>query len=208
MQRPDNITWHHGAITREDRERLYGHKGVTLWMTGLSASGKSTIACLIEEMLFVRGCVAMVLDGDNVRHGLNRNLGFSREDREENIRRIAELARLITSEGIITITSFISPYLADRSAARAMQPAGDFIEVYIRCPIEVCEQRDPKGLYKRARAGLLKEFTGVDDPYEPPLSAEVVLDTDRYTAEECAGQVIEYLEEKGYMSMETQGQKA
>lgn len=198
---PHNIRWHYSTIGRDDRERKNGHKGVTIWLTGLSASGKSTVACRLEERLFRMGCHAIVLDGDNVRHGLNKNLGFSKEDREENIRRIAELAKLFTSVGIINITAFISPYRADRDGARALQPVGDFVEVYVRCPLEVCEGRDPKGLYKKARAGLISEFTGVSHPYEPPESPEVVLDTDAMTPDECVDGLLGYLHKNGYVSL-------
>ena len=196
---PGDITWHHGTVGRGDRERRNGHKGVTLWMTGLSASGKSTMAVVLEERIFSMDCQVMVLDGDNVRHGINSDLGFSREDREENIRRVAELAKLLTSKGIITIASFISPYRSDRSHARSLHDNGDFVEVFIDCPLDVCEARDPKGLYKKARAGQLSEFTGIDDPYEPPDDAEVVLDTWRHGPHECAEQVIVYLRDKGYL---------
>src|SRR3954454_8024170 len=154
-----NITWHGGAVTRADRQRLLGQRGVTLWMTGLSGSGKSTIAVLVEQMLIARGKLAYRLDGDNVRHGLNRNLGFSADDRTENIRRIGEVAKLFTDAGVIAIASFISPYRRDRSAVRALMKPGDFVEVYVDTPLQVAESRDPKGLYKKARAGQIKGFT-------------------------------------------------
>ena len=163
-----NITWHGGAVTRDDRQRLLGQRGVTLWLTGLSAAGKSTIAVLLEQMLIERGRLAYRLDGDNIRHGLNKNLGFSADDRTENIRRIGEVAKLFTDAGVITIASFISPYRADRAAVRALHGSGDFLEIYIKVSVAAAERRDPKGLYKKARAGEIKGFTGIDDPYEEP----------------------------------------
>jgi adenylylsulfate kinase len=197
MQKATNIFWHSGEITRKDRERANGHKGVTLWLTGLSASGKSTVARKLEEKLFEMGCQVMVLDGDNVRHGLNKNLGFSREDREENIRRVAELAKLLTSNGIINITAFISPYRADRARAREIQAEGDFLEVFVDCPLEACEARDPKGLYAKARRGEIKVFTGIDDPYEEPEDPELVLDTRANDIEGSANLLVEFLAAKG-----------
>jgi adenylylsulfate kinase len=192
--RATNITWHGGAVTRDDRHRLLGQRGVTVWMTGLSGSGKSTIAVLLEQMLIARGRLAYRLDGDNVRHGLNKNLGFSAEDRAENIRRIGEVAKLFTDAGVITIVSFISPYRRDRDAVRALMAGGDFVEVYVKASVEAAERRDPKGLYKKARAGEIKGFTGIDDPYEEPTNAEVVLETEKQSAEESARQVLGYLE--------------
>lgn len=194
-----NIYWHHGNIKRADRERVQHHKGCTIWLTGLSGSGKSTIAHQLEEKLFELGIRTYVLDGDNIRFGLNRDLGFSREARKENIRRIAEVAKLFTDAGIINITAFISPYREDRINARKIQQEGDFIEVYVRCPIDICEIRDPKGLYKKARAGELKEFTGVDDPYEEPENPELILDTEKEGVEESVNKIINYLKEKGYI---------
>jgi adenylylsulfate kinase len=195
MQKATNIFWHSGEITRKDRERANGHKGVTLWLTGLSASGKSTVARKLEEKLFEMGCQVMVLDGDNVRHGLNKNLGFSREDREENIRRVAELAKLLTSNGIINITAFISPYRADRARAREIQAEGDFLEVFVDCPLEACEARDPKGLYAKARTGEIKNFTGISAPYEPPLQPELELHTDQLSVAESVAAILAKLEE-------------
>src|SRR3954468_20666725 len=161
-----NITWHEGAVSRGEREKLLNQKGVTVWMTGLSASGKSTIACILEQLLLHKKKHAYRLDGDNIRHGLNKNLGFSADDRAENIRRIGEVAKLFTDAGVIAITSFISPYRKDRDAVRASAKPGEFIEVYVKVSLEAAEKRDPKGLYKKARAGQLKGFTGIDDPYE------------------------------------------
>jgi len=199
-QKSTNITWHAGHIGREDRERLLGQRGVTLWLTGLSASGKSTIAVATEAQLVERGHLAYVLDGDNVRHGLNKNLGFSPEDRTENIRRVAEVAKLFTEAGVIVLTSFISPYRADRDAGRALFASGDFAEVYVQAPLAVCEERDPKGLYQKARAGKIPEFTGISAPYEEPEKPEIMLETGDATVEQSAGRLIAYLEEGGYLS--------
>ncbi len=195
-----NIVWHSGAVSRADRERLAGHRGATLWLTGLSGSGKSTLAHAVESLLAARRCHAYVLDGDNIRHGLNRNLGFSPADRTENIRRIAEVARLFTDAGVIALTAFISPYRADRDAARARLDAGDFFEIYVDCPIEECERRDPKQLYARARAGEVKEFTGVSAPYEAPERPELTVYTARESVEASAARVVEFLESRGVLS--------
>ena len=199
-QRSTNITWHEGHVRREDRERLLGQRGVTVWLTGLSGSGKSTVAVGAERELVSRGHLAYVLDGDNIRHGLNRNLGFSPEDRAENIRRIGEVAKLFTDTGVIVFTSFISPYRADRDAVRALMKPGDFVEVHVAADVATCEERDVKGLYRKARAGEIPEFTGVSAPYEPPEHPELVLDTARETVEESVGRLVRYLEEKGYLS--------
>jgi len=195
-----NITWHEGSVTREERQRLLNQKGVTVWMTGLSASGKSTIACILEQMLLQQKKHAYRLDGDNVRHGLNKNLGFSAEDRAENIRRVGEVAKLFTDAGVIAITSFISPYKKDRDAVRAGMKPGEFIEVYVNVSLATAEKRDPKGLYKKARAGELKGFTGIDDPYEPPEHAEIVIDTETMSAEEAARQILAHLERGHYLT--------
>jgi adenylylsulfate kinase len=194
-----NITWHEGSVTREERQKLLNQKGVTVWMTGLSASGKSTIACILEQMLLHRGKHAYRLDGDNVRHGLNRNLGFSAEDRAENIRRIGEVAKLFTDAGVIAITSFISPYARDRAAVRAGLKPNEFLEVFVKVSLEAAERRDPKGLYKKARAGELKGFTGIDDPYEAPNNAEIVLDTEQLSPEQAAEVVLTYLDRGGFL---------
>lgn len=197
-----NITWHEGRVTRAERASLLSQKGVTIWFTGLSGSGKSTIAFTLEHALAQRGNLAYVLDGDNIRHGLNKNLGFSANDREENIRRIGEVAKLFADAGIVTITSFISPYRADRGSVRALHVAGKlpFVEVHVNTPIATCEQRDPKGLYKKARAGELKGFTGIDDPYEAPDTPEVTIDAARTTPQQATVQLIEYLETQGYIA--------
>lgn len=197
-----HVVWHPGMVTKEDREAITGHKSCTIWLTGLPASGKSTIAVALEKALWDRGVHAFVLDGDNIRHGLNRDLGFSPKDREENIRRIGEVAKLFTTAGVINITAFISPYRADRDRVRALMQPGEFIEVYVSCPVEVCEQRDPKGHYKKARAGEIPEFTGVSAPYEPPLHPELVLRTDQESEEECVRKLLAYLEEHGYIPHE------
>jgi len=194
-----NITWHHADITKEDRERLNGHRAVVIWFTGLSASGKSTLAHAVENALFEMGCRTYVLDGDNIRHGLNKNLGFSPEDRTENIRRIGEVAKLFTEAGVIAMTAFISPYREDRDKAREIAGAGNFVEVYVKADLDVCESRDPKGLYKKARAGQIPEFTGISAPYEEPLNAEVVVDTGRASLEECAEKVLGYLRDKNVL---------
>jgi adenylylsulfate kinase len=196
-----NITWHEGHVSREERAQLLKQKGATLWFTGLSGSGKSTIAFTLEHVLVQRGRLAYVLDGDNIRHGLNKNLGFSAADREENIRRIGEVAKLFADCGVLTMTSFISPYRADRDKVRALHIEGKlpFIEVFVNTPIETCEQRDPKGLYKKARAGQLKGFTGIDDPYEAPLNPELTLDATNTSPQQATVLLIEYLEKQGIL---------
>ncbi len=196
-----NITWHEGHVGREERARVLKQKGATLWFTGLSGSGKSTMAYTLEHALVQRGRLAYVLDGDNIRHGLNKNLGFSAADREENIRRIGEVARLFADCGVLTMTSFISPYRADRDKVRALHVEGNlpFIEVFVNTPIETCEQRDPKGLYKKARAGQLKGFTGIDDPYEEPLHPELTLDATHTSPQQATVLLIEYLEKQGIL---------
>ncbi len=196
----DNITWHSSQVERSDREALVGQRGVTIWLTGLSGSGKSTIAVAAESELVRRGHLAYVLDGDNIRHGLNQNLGFSPDDRTENIRRIGEVSKLFTEAGVIVFSSFISPYRADRDAVRALMASGDFLEVYVDASLETCEGRDVKGLYKKARAGEIPEFTGISAPYEAPQSPELVLDTNVQSVEESVGQLIEYLDAKGFLA--------
>ncbi|CAK7243676.1 MAG: Adenylyl-sulfate kinase [Sporothrix thermara] len=206
-----NITWHDG-LTRQERSQARGQKGFTIWFTGLSASGKSTVATALEQHLLHLGLAAYRLDGDNVRFGLNKDLGFSEKDRNENIRRIAEVAKLFADSSTIAITSFISPYRADRQLARELHAqtsqagndALDFIEVYVDIPIEVAEQRDPKGLYKKARAGEIKEFTGISAPYEAPLEPEITIRTHQNTVEECVAQIVEYLQGKGLVPAASQ----
>jgi adenylylsulfate kinase len=197
-----NITWHEGAVQREARAALLKQKGATLWFTGLSGSGKSTLAYTLEHSLVQRGHLAYVLDGDNIRHGLNKNLDFSAADREENIRRIGEVAKLFADAGLLTMTSFISPYRKDRDAVRALHLAGKlpFIEIHVATPIEACEQRDPKGLYKKARAGQLKGFTGIDDPYEAPASPELTIDAAAVSPQAAAETVLAYLYDEGLLT--------
>ncbi len=194
-----NVTWHPGAVLRSDRERLHGHRGATLWLTGLSGSGKSTVAHLAEHLLHARGCSTYVLDGDNVRHGLNGDLGFSPEDRKENVRRVAEVARLFVDAGLLVLVAFISPYREDRARARAMHAPGDFVEVFVDAPLATCEQRDPKGLYARARRGEIRGFTGLDAPYEPPDSPEVHLRTDQIDPREAARRLVGWLDVNRYL---------
>ncbi len=192
-----NITWHHHGVSRTDRENLLGHRGATVWLTGLSGSGKSTVADILAELLQERGVLTSILDGDNIRHGLNSDLGFSPADRKENIRRIAEVAKLFSSFGVINLLAFISPYREDRDFARSIQDENDFVEVYVEVPLDVAEERDPKGLYKKARSGEIPSFTGISAPYEEPLSPELILKTHESTPEECAYQVLKVLEDKG-----------
>lgn len=195
-QKATNITWHQSLISKEKREGLLNQKGVVIWFTGLSSSGKSTIAHAVEEELYKRGHLCYVLDGDNIRHGLNKNLGFSPEDREENIRRIGEVANLFAKAGLITMTAFISPYRRDRDKARQLLEDEEFIEIFVKVSLDEAEERDPKGLYQKARAGEIKEFTGISAPYEEPLHPELVIDTDEQDPEESKNLVIQYLEEK------------
>jgi adenylylsulfate kinase len=199
-QKATNITWHDGAITSADRERLLNQKGAVLWFTGLSGSGKSTLANAVEEKLFEMGHLTFILDGDNIRHGLNKNLGFSPEDREENIRRIGEVSKLFCDAGVITMTAFISPYRADRDKARALVAEGRFVEIYVKVPLDIAEQRDPKGLYKKARAGEIKEFTGISAPYEEPVNAELIVETGKKSVEESVQVVIDYLKKNGFVN--------
>ena len=195
-----NITWHQSEIDQAAREELLQQKGCVIWFTGLSGSGKSTVANQVAAHLHQSGRITYVLDGDNIRHGLNKNLGFSPEDRQENIRRIGEVAKLFADAGLITTTAFISPYRQDRDAVRDIMSPDRFIEVFVDCPLEVCESRDPKGLYKKARAGELKGFTGIDAPYEAPQSPELVVNTNELDLVGCTEQVIAYLMEHGLTS--------
>jgi adenylylsulfate kinase len=217
MSNDTNVHWHEHSVSRPERERLNGHQGCVIWFTGLSGCGKSTVSNLVDHKLHSQGRRSYVLDGDNVRHGLNAGpgmlkeqhgeefakrfgLGFSAQDREENIRRIGAVAKLFCEAGVITLTAFISPYRRDRDAVRASMAAGDFIEVLVDAPLEVCEARDPKGLYKKARAGELKGFTGIDDPYEAPSKPELVLDAGKKDAETLADEVIAYLRKAGKLA--------
>ncbi len=200
MKQASNIIWHHAIVTRARREQLNGHKSVILWFTGLSGAGKSTLAHAVEEELHRRGCRTFVLDGDNVRHGLCADLGFSAGDRVENIRRVGEVAKLFLEAGVIVLTAFISPFRADRERVRSLVPHGDFLEIYCCCPLEVCEQRDVKGLYKRARAWEIKDFTGISSPYEAPENPELAVDTGRRPLEDCVAQVMGLLKERGVIA--------
>ncbi len=202
QQKATNITWHETTVTAEDRERLLNQKGCVIWFTGLSGSGKSTLANAVEYVLHQQRHHTYVLDGDNVRHGLNKNLGFSPEDREENIRRIGEVAKLFADAGTVVMTAFISPYRADRDQARALITEGRFVEVFVDCPLEVCEERDTKGLYKKARAGEIKEFTGISAPYEPPLNPEVIINSAELSIEACAKAVVSALVKAGLVPAE------
>jgi len=191
--RLNNLTWFDGYMTRELREELHGHKGAAVWFTGLSASGKSTIAQQLERLLYENGCSTYVFDGDNVRHGLCSDLGFSPEDRAENIRRIGEMVKLFVDAGIIALTAFISPYREDRERIRKLVGNDRFFEVYVSCPVEVCAKRDPKGIYAKAMAGLIKDFTGISAPYESPESPSLVIASDRTSASNGAEQIVEIL---------------
>ncbi len=200
-QKATNVTWHEGDVTREDRRQILRQRGATIWFTGLSGSGKSTIAVALERALFGMGKLSYRLDGDNVRLGINKNLGFSEDDRRENIRRIGEVAKLFGDAGTISLSSFISPYQSDRDEVRKLHEEADlkFVEVYVDCSLSTAEARDPKGLYKKARAGEIKNFTGIDDPYEPPANPEIHLKTDEMTVEEEVEAIIEYLLEHDIM---------
>ena len=200
-QKATNVHWHDHKVASADRKKLNGHKGAVVWFTGLSACGKSTIANTVDHLLHEQGKHTYLLDGDNIRMGLNKNLGFSAEDRAENIRRIGEVAKLFADAGIITLTAFISPYRVDRDAVRALMGDGGFVEVYVDASLETCEKRDPKGLYKKARAGEIKGFTGIDDPYEAPEKPELVLDSNSKGIDELAAEVVAYLKSNGYLSM-------
>ncbi len=200
MTRSTNIVWHEGHVDRTTRESLLNQSGALVWLTGLPSAGKSTIAYTAEHALVEQGRLAYVLDGDNIRHGLNKNLGFSAEDRAENIRRIGEVGKLFADAGIITFASFVSPYRADRDGVRALMADNDFFEVYIDAPVAICEERDPKGLYRKARSGEIPNFTGVSDPYEPPEAAELVLKTADCSPQDAAFEIIQLLESRSKIS--------
>ncbi|MCB1866307.1 MAG: adenylyl-sulfate kinase [Chromatiales bacterium] len=199
----NNLVWHHATVTRTRRERANGHRGAVVWLTGLSGAGKSTVAHALEETLFRRGCRTYVFDGDNVRHGLCSDLGFSEDDRSENIRRIGEMTKLFVDAGIVAITAFISPFRADRQRVRSMFAHGDFYEVYCRCSLEICEQRDVKGLYARARAGEIAHFTGISSPYEEPETPELSVDTGDSSLDETVAELLELLEARGVIARPT-----
>lgn len=194
-----NIVWHQSIVTKEDRQKLNNHKSAVLWFTGRSGSGKSTLTVQLEKELYKLGIRAYRLDGDNIRHGLNKDLGFRPEDRTENIRRIGEVAKLMVDAGLITLTAFISPYRKDRAQVRNIFGVHEFIEIYVKCSLETCEKRDPKGLYKKARNGEIKGFTGIDAPYETPISPELIIDTENQTLDESVQQVLKYLQDQGYI---------
>ena len=198
-QKATNVTWHEHHVTTEERQKLNGHKGAVLWFTGLSGCGKSTVANAVDRILHDRGIHTFVLDGDNIRLGLNKNLDFSPDDRTENIRRVGEVAKLFADSGTIVLTAFISPYTADRDQVREVMPKGMFHEIYVNASLETCEKRDPKGLYKKARAGEIKGFTGIDAPYEAPEPGELTLDSDSKGIEELANEVVAYLDGKGLL---------
>lgn len=198
-KRATNITFHDGSVSREHRAKLMGHAGCSIWLTGLSGSGKSTVAVAAEQLLHERGVKCYRLDGDNIRFGLNQNLGFTPEDRVENIRRIGEVTKLMADAGLVCLNSFVSPYLADRQLVRELHDKAGlpFYEVYVHVPLEVAEQRDPKGLYKKARAGEIKNFTGIDDPYEAPQSADLTINTAEHSVEASASMLLDFLSERG-----------
>ena len=199
MSESNNITWHDSEVTKEERQKRNGHKSAVIWFTGLSGSVKSTVSVALEKALFNEGKQTYRLDGDNVRHGLNKNLGFSPEDRTENIRRIGEVAKLMVDAGSITVTAFISPYKQDRDNVRAILEDGEFIEVYTKCSVEECENRDPKGLHKKARSGEIPEFTGISAPYEAPDHPEIILDTEHESIDQSVDRVIQYLKQHQYI---------
>ena len=192
-----NITYHNATVTRNRRNQLNGHKSVVVWFTGLSGSGKSTLAHAVEESLYQIGCRTIVLDGDNIRHGLNSDLDFSNSDRKENLRRIGEVSKLFVEGGVITLTAFISPFIDDRKKVRSLFPHGDFLEIFVDCPIEVCEGRDVKGLYNKARQGIIKDFTGINSPYEPTIKPELTIHTDGQTLTESVELVLSFLTDRG-----------
>jgi len=194
-----HVVWHKAQISKFDRQRLNGHRSAVIWFTGFSGAGKSTLSVAVEKELHKRVIRTYVLDGDNIRHGLNSNLGFTQEDRTENIRRIGEVSKLFVDAGIMTLTAFISPYRNDRDMVRAMVGTGEFVEIYVKCALEECERRDPKGLYKKARSGEIKGFTGIDAPYEAPWNPELIVETDKESLKESVASVLNFLQENGYI---------
>ena len=199
MSQSSHITWHDSEVTKADMQKQNGHKSAVIWFTGLSGSGKSTVSVALEQALFELGKHAYRLDGDNVRHGLNKNLGFSPEDRKENIRRIGEVSKLLVDAGTIAITAFISPYRVDRDDVRNILEDGEFIEVYTQCSVEECEKRDPKGLYAKARSGEIKEFTGISAPYEAPNHPEITINTEQQSVEQAVAHILNYLTDNKYL---------
>lgn len=196
MEKTNHIIWHHATVTKKDRQLLYGHKSCVLWFTGLSGSGKSTLANAVDYELFKQGVRSYVLDGDNIRHGLNKDLHFGKNDRKENIRRIGEIAKLFVDSGLIVSSAFISPFQEDRAIVRSMFENQEFIEIFLNCPIQVCEDRDPKGLYKKARQGEIPDFTGITSPYEAPVLPEIIIETNKSTIEQSILQIFDYLRKK------------
>lgn len=194
-----NLTWHHSKISKEDRQKLNKHQSCVLWFTGLSGSGKSTIAMAVEEQLFRKGVHCYTLDGDNIRHGLNKDLSFTMKDRKENIRRIGEVSKLFMDTGLVVLTAFISPYQSDRAMVRSLFQPGEFIEIYVKCSLEECERRDPKGLYRKARTGEIQNFTGISDPYEAPTNPEILIETDKQPLCQSVSQIISYLQSEKYI---------
>src|SRR5690625_132716 len=199
MMKSTHVIWHESDVMKQDRQQLKGHKSAIIWFTGLSGSGKSTISVALEALLYEKGIHTYRLDGDNIRHGLNRNLGFSQADRTENIRRIGEVSKLMIDAGLLTLTAFISPYEEDREQVRQLVEPDEFIEIYIKASLETCEERDPKGLYKKARLGEIKNFTGIDAPYEEPKDPELVIDTDQLSIEEAVESILAYLMKEIYI---------
>lgn len=196
MEKSTNIIWHHSTVTKQERHLMNGHKSCVLWFTGLSGSGKSTIANAVDQALYRQNFKSYVLDGDNIRHGLNQDLRFGKEDRQENIRRIGEVAKLFVDSGQIISTAFISPFRDDRNTIRNMFEVGEFIEIYVKCPISICEDRDPKGLYKKARKGEIPNFTGISSPYEPPITPEISIDTTQMNIGQSVDKILSYLKKK------------
>jgi adenylylsulfate kinase len=199
MTESTNIVWHESEVTKENRQEVNGHRSAILWFTGLSGSGKSTVSVALETALHAKGIHTYRLDGDNVRHGLNKNLGFSPDDRTENIRRIGEVSKLMVDAGLFTLTAFISPYQEDRDQVREIVESDEFIEIYVKASLETCEERDPKGLYKKARLGEIKGFTGIDAPYEEPANPEIIIDTNQLSIEESVKVIVSYLKENNYI---------
>lgn len=200
MQKSTNVVWHEASITKELRRKQNGHHSLVIWFTGLSGSGKSTVANAVAQQLFSRGINNYVLDGDNIRHGLNKDLGFTEVDRKENIRRIGEVSKLFVNSGQVVLTAFISPFKADRQMVRDLLEEDEFVEVYVKCPISECEKRDPKGLYVKARQGIISDFTGISSPYEEPENPELTVETDLYSVEECVDQVMAYLKSRQFIA--------
>jgi adenylylsulfate kinase len=200
VRESSNVVWHAGEVTRHDRIKRNNHKSAILWFTGLSGSGKSTIACALEKRLYDMSAQTYILDGDNMRFGLNSDLGFTDKDRKENIRRIGEVAKLFVDAGVLVLSSFISPFTQDRHLVRKLVEDNEFIEIYVKCPLEICELRDPKGLYHRARKGEINHFTGIDSAYEEPARAELTIDTSRMSVEEAVEEIVEYLHSNGYLA--------